>query len=235
MNKKGLIFTLPTLLCLCNPLQLPAWQDETHIAIAKAAGYAKWYNATGADMAKLKAGEIEAHNHFVSNSRKTRVTPAMVFSQIEKYDQIDPSGHLYGAIIASVREYQRRVEAGKYGQYSLGFCAHYVGDLSQPLHNIEYNAFNRKNHAAFDGVVNPEILTHLDKIRVYDIVIFSEADLARHVARIGEDARRLGYRLEFEDRILTKEEAYRQLSHSASLFRGILNFLQVPVSGIRCP
>ena len=28
------------------------WNDETHIAIAKAAGYKKWYNSTGADMAK---------------------------------------------------------------------------------------------------------------------------------------------------------------------------------------
>ena len=36
------------------------WNDETHIAIAKVTGYAKWFNATGADMAKLKAGKIES-------------------------------------------------------------------------------------------------------------------------------------------------------------------------------
>lgn len=235
MRKKGHIFILASLICLCNPVQLSAWHDETHIAIAKVAGYAKWYNATGADMAKLKAGEIEAHNHFVNNSRKTRVTPARVFSQIEKYNRTDPSGHLYGAVIASVREYQKRRAEGKYGQYPLGFCAHYVGDLSQPLHNIELSEYNRKHHQATDGVVNTEILSNLEKIRVYPIRIRSEKDLAFHIARIGEDARRLGYRLEFEDRILTKEEAYRQLSHSASLFRGILNYLQVPVTGIRSP
>ncbi len=235
MHKKGHIFILATLICLCNPIPLSAWHDETHIAIAKAAGYAKWYTATGADMAKLKAGEIEAHNHFVNNSKRTRVTPARVFSQIEKYNRIDPSGHLYGAIMASVREYQRRRAEGKYGQYPLGFCAHYVGDLSQPLHNIELNEYNRKYHQETDGVVNGKILFRLEKIRVYPIAIDSEADLARHIARIAEDARRLGYRLESEDRILTKEEAYRQLSHSASLFRGILKFLQVPVAGIRSP
>ena len=39
------------------------WYDETHIATAKAAGYKKWYNATGADMAKLKAGRKERFNH----------------------------------------------------------------------------------------------------------------------------------------------------------------------------
>ncbi|MGW8272555.1 MAG: hypothetical protein ACWGN7_04105, partial [Thermodesulfovibrionales bacterium] len=26
-----------------------AWHDETHLAVAKAAGYFKWYNAAGAD------------------------------------------------------------------------------------------------------------------------------------------------------------------------------------------
>jgi hypothetical protein len=31
-----------------------AWHDETHIAVAKRAGYTKWFNACGADMAKLK-------------------------------------------------------------------------------------------------------------------------------------------------------------------------------------
>ena len=37
------------------PGTLSAWFDETHIAVAKAAGYQKWYNAAGADMIKLKA------------------------------------------------------------------------------------------------------------------------------------------------------------------------------------
>ena len=33
-----------------------AWNDETHIAIARAAGYEKWYNAAGVDMIKLPRG-----------------------------------------------------------------------------------------------------------------------------------------------------------------------------------
>jgi hypothetical protein len=36
-----------------------AWFDETHLAIAKAAGYEKWFNATGPDVAKLKMGDKE--------------------------------------------------------------------------------------------------------------------------------------------------------------------------------
>lgn len=39
------------------------WHDETHLAVAKAAGYSKWYNAVGADITKTKAGSIEFYNH----------------------------------------------------------------------------------------------------------------------------------------------------------------------------
>ena len=117
------------------------WHDETHIAIAKTAGYKKWYNATGADMAKLKAEKIERLNHYVINPPGTVITPEMVFQQINKYNnKTDIIGHLYGAIIASIRDYLKEKQRGKYGEYHLAFCAHYVGDLSQPLHNTLYNS-----------------------------------------------------------------------------------------------
>ena len=40
------------------------WFDETHLAVAKAAGYHKWYNVVGPDIAKIKAGDVEKYNHF---------------------------------------------------------------------------------------------------------------------------------------------------------------------------
>ena len=52
-----------------------AWYDQTHLAIAKAAGYEHWYNAAGADLAKKKAGSIEERNHYFSNDRNAGVTP----------------------------------------------------------------------------------------------------------------------------------------------------------------
>ncbi len=36
----------------------------------------------------------------------------------------------------------------------------------------------------------------------------------------------LGYKLEDEKRVLTKEEAYQQLSHSASMFKAILDYVK---------
>ena len=202
------------------------WYDETHIAIAKITGYAKWFNATGADMAKLKAGKKESLNHYVNNPRETVVTPEAVFQQIEKYnDPTDITGHLYGAIIASVRDYLKEKQKGKYGEYHLAFCAHYVGDLSQPLHNTLYNSYNRKYHQITDGIINDEVLDNLDKIKIYPIKIKSENDLAKEIARIANLSLKKGYQIQDDKRLLSKDEAYEQISHSASLFKAILEYV----------
>jgi len=202
------------------------WHDETHIAIAKATGYKKWYNATGADMAKLKAGRKEKLNHHVNNPRGATVTPEMVFKQIDKYNKTtDITGHLYGAIIASVRDYLKAKHEGKYRQYHLGFCAHYVGDLSQPLHNALYNSYNRKHHQTTDGIINDEVLDNIDRIKIYPIKINSEEDLANEISRIANLSIKKGYQIQDENRLLTKDEAYGQISHSASLFKAILEYV----------
>jgi hypothetical protein len=39
-------------LCLCTTPSY-SWHDQTHLAIAKAAGYKYWFNATGADMTNI--------------------------------------------------------------------------------------------------------------------------------------------------------------------------------------
>ncbi len=209
---------------LSNPVW--AWHDETHVSIAKVAGYRKWFNATGADMIKMKAHRVEKSNHYVNNPRGTVVTAEMVLGQVNAYNRSDdPDGHLYGAIIAAVRDYIAVKKTGKYGEYHLAFAAHYIGDLSQPFHNTAYNAYNRKHHKTTDGTVNGEVLDNLDKITIYEIVITSEADLAREIARIANLSMALGYRLEDERRLLTRQEAYTQISHSASLFRALLRYL----------
>ena len=131
----------------------------------------------------------------------------------------------YGAIIASIREYRTTTLKGKYAEYHLAFCAHYVGDLSQPLHNTLYNDYNRQNHTATDGIINDEVLYNLPLIEVYPIDIHSEEDLAKEIARIANLSINLGYQLEKEGRMLSRQEVYEQISHSASLFRGILSWM----------
>ena len=213
-------------LALVIPALSWAWHDETHLAIAKVAGYQKWYNAAGADITKIKAGNVENKNHYVNNTLGTVVTSEMVLEQAGRYnDPTDETGHLYGAIIQSIREYQETTNKGKYAEYHLAFCAHYVGDLSMPLHNTLYNAYNRKNHVATDGIIENEALDNLSKIEIYPIEIQSEEDLAKEIARFANLSMKLGYQLEKEGRMLSKDDAYSQISHSASLFKRILIWL----------
>ena len=208
------------------PSTSSAWFDETHLAIAKVAGYQKWFNAAGPDVAKMKMGDKEGHNHFVNNPRGTVVTPEMILAQVERYNQKDPYGHLYGAIVASVRDYIEAKKRGRYAEYHLAYCAHYIGDLSQPLHSILYSDYNKKNHTKTDGVINDGILDNLEAIKVYPIEIKTEEELAKEIARIANLSMALGYKLEDEGRILSKEEAYQQISHSASLFRAVLRYVE---------
>jgi len=230
MRNIGLEFLIVLgLLLMALPSQ--AWNDKTHLAIAKAAGFAMWYNSAGPDIAKLKAGNIESYNHWYNNNAEVEITPQMVLDQIERYNKRnkgrDEEGHLLGAIIASLRAYEKDSRTGKYALYHFVYCAHYIGDHTMPLHNIAYDDFNIQYHQANDGVVEEAILDQTQKIvqRMYAIKLSGddfEADLAREIARIANISRKLGYKLRAEKRSMTKEEAYEQLGHSASLLKAAL-------------
>lgn len=207
-----------------------AWHDETHLAVAKASGYYKWYNAVGADIARVKAGSIESYNHFFSNPDNIEVTPALIFKQADNYNNArDKDGHLYGAIVASLRQYRSGVKAGRYSEYHLAFASHYIADMSNPLHNIPYDKFNKSRHQIYDGTVEKEILNNLDKLKqhMYPVHIRQdhfEDDLVREIARIANHARALGFILKKENRNMTKEEAYIQLGQSASLLKAVVDY-----------
>ncbi|KQC08900.1 MAG: hypothetical protein APR62_03760 [Smithella sp. SDB] len=210
-------------------VQATAWHDKTHLAIAKVAGFDMWYHCAGPDIAKIKAGNVEAYNHWFNNNAEAEITPQIVLNQVEKYNRtiFEAEGHLLGAIIASLREYEKTLRAGKYAMYHLVYCAHYIGDLSMPLHNIAYDDFNKGHHQVNDGIVEDTILNEPEKIikHMYPITLNNkkfEADLVREVARIANLSRKLGYKLRAEKRDMTRQEAYVQLGHSASLLRAVL-------------
>ncbi|BDV41820.1 hypothetical protein GURASL_07430 [Geotalea uraniireducens] len=211
------------------PLSARAWHDETHLAVAKAAGYAGWYNAAGPDLAKVKAGAVEQRNHFCNNSGGGPVTPELVLAQAARYNSPrDAEGHLYGAIVAALRAYERARREGWYAEYHLAYAAHYLGDLSMPLHNLPYDDFNRSHHDRNDGIVDHGVLADLAPLRrqmrpvsLGDATF--ERDLAREIARIANGAQKLGERLRREQRDLTVAEAYGQLGESAALLRAVLD------------
>jgi hypothetical protein len=207
-----------------------AWHDKTHISIAEAAGFDLWYSAAAPDVAKSKKmfNPVEGPNHYFNNSQERRVTQELVMDQVCRYnDPEDREGHLYGAIISSVREYREAKAQNKYAKYPLVFCAHYCGDLSMPLHNTAYDQFNMDHHAVNDGMIESTVRSNIDHIRrmIRPPVIHNETDLAREIASIAETARTLGNRMRKENRDMTTDEAYSQIVRSASLFNAILTWL----------
>jgi len=208
-----------------------AWFDQTHLAVARAAGYQHWYNAAAADVAKIKAGPIEDKNHFYNNDRNAEVTAKTVLGQAGRYNNPkDDEGHLYGAIVSSLREFRKARAAGQYAEYHMAFAAHYIGDLSQPLHNIPHDKFNKTHHAINDGIVDRNVLDRIGEIQknMPDVTIRKdhfEADLAEVIAEIANRSHRLGLKLRAENRDMTEEEAYAQQGLSASLLKAVLKSL----------
>jgi hypothetical protein len=226
MKKSIYIASIVSILFSVSPAF--AWHDRTHIAIAKAAGYEYWFNAAGADITKIKAGDIEEKNHYYNNYEELDVTDKLILSQVKCYNSpSDTEGHLYGAIIAALREYQKKQSSGKYAEYHMAFAAHYIGDLSQPLHNVRYDAFNKSHHSANDGIIDRDILDKIGDIQkhMYEIKIgpdHFEEDAAKEIARIANISRQLAKKLKAENRDMTSDEAFTQVGHSASLLKAIL-------------
>jgi hypothetical protein len=168
--------------------------------------------------------------NFVINTRGTVVTPEMVLAQVERYNQKNPVGHLYGAIVASVKDYIEAKKRAVTPSTISAYCAHYIGDLSQPLHSILYSDYNKKKHTKTDGVINDGILDNLEAIKVYPIEIKTEEDLSKEIARIANISMTLGYKLESEGRLLSREEAYQQIGNSGSLMKAVLGYVHSKVN-----
>jgi hypothetical protein len=148
-----------------------------------------------------------------------------VLSQVKKYDSPrDRKGHLYGAIIGSIRQYIKVKNSGGFAEDHMAFCVHYIGDLSMPLHNIEYSPFNKRYHLEMDGLLEQNVLDNLSEIKTEKITIKTENDLIKEICRIANISIELGIRLEKEERVMTKAEAYRQVGLSTSLIKAVIEY-----------
>ncbi|GAM10407.1 hypothetical protein OR1_02696 [Geobacter sp. OR-1] len=219
--------------------QASAWNDRTHMAVVEAAGAEKLsYLAVGADMAKERA-PVERLNHYCNNPKGTVVTANMILGQVPYFSTAEPeSGHLYGAIIASLETYrEQKKNPSKYALYPLGYAMHYLGDLSMPLHNMEYGSFNKLHHGRNDNVVenDPKLVQEIRSLMgKYPVKIDPQKfrdSLVAEVAAIAGRSIALSYQLqESKTSLMSKATAYEQLAQSASLLRAVLIALEVPVS-----
>jgi len=260
-------------LTLCCLLSLTGsawgWNDRTHMAISKAAGYKQWYNAAGPDVTKIKAGNKESRNHYCNNNALTKdyavdpIDAEMVSEQVKWYDNcIDKEGHLYGGIIHSLQDYIKASKSNKGDkstEYYMAFCSHYIGDLSNPLHNVPYGKdrgafgkFNQERHKKNDGIVEnqkeEDWYAEVQKIEAkikelmpkYKTKITDEEALRRRIADMANQARHLAYRMVNESdpsgqkgRNMTAEEAYGQLAKSAALLHAVLQYAKDEIAKVK--
>jgi hypothetical protein len=207
-----------------------AWHDRTHIAVGIAAQFDQAYNLAAPDVAKIKVNTVEEYNHWVNNPEKTIITKELVKGQIQKYNVgtgSEKKGHLYGAIVAAIRAYQDESGAGKFATYHLVYAGHYIGDLSMPLHNIDNSLIDTlPNHYDNDHILENEILSNINKVKLSPMTIKNEEDLIENIVLMATKSKDLGYKLVKEKRNMTKEEAYQQISQSASLFKAVLEYVR---------
>lgn len=205
---------------LLHPALAHAWFDETHAAVMRAADgpYCSCL-AAAPDMLVDKL-PTEGPNHYCNSGDV--VTEAMVREQAARYNQADATGHVYGAVLAAYRRVQEVAAQHRRPAYAYGFLAHYLGDLSQPLHVIAHDSFNKTHHLEVDGVVNDRAdLEKQIRARMAPITINNEADVVREIVRLANASRTIGERMRATNTLLSEDEALNQLGHAASLLHAI--------------
>ena len=128
-------------------------------------GYKKCVQCRGADITKIKAGRREQNNHYFNNNDNAEVNPQMVMSQISRYnDPADMEGHLYGAIIASLREYKRHHKAANTLNTMQLFALIMSATCPSRCITLLMMISTRKHHGTNDGIVEDEVLKNISLI-----------------------------------------------------------------------
>lgn len=221
------------------PMSAYAWTDQTHMAIARAAGLKGFHNACAADVShtiayvmKLHVSESAAH-YFDASEPPSRTDVEKQLTLIGKSKKKSPNGYLLGAIIHMTREAKKATAAGKFDDYHYAILAHYVGDLAQPLHVSVYDSFSRKNHKKTDMILDDKnavwdidgAITLSRKLKVDDTIHFTtEDDIIEHMLLIANESYELGNNLRRENRLMTKDEAMQRASSAAGFLRALIKY-----------
>lgn len=250
---RRLFSPLVFVLILFSPGLSSAWSEKVHTYVAEKAGLKNPEYANIPDLAREENRALlgPLHMHFAAPG--TVVTAAYIdrFKIGEQTFRLssgremkirvpDTAGVLYFEIVdlynraAAVRGWRQRY-------YLLGI-AHFMTDLSQPLHNCPrgtlpaadgriypgIGAWSRDHHGAFDRSLDaclpPDRATEAMVDReIRRLVVSSADDLKKEISRIANSSIELAARCHAENRQMTKEEALRQVAMSISLLRAVVD------------
>ncbi|MGO8763263.1 MAG: hypothetical protein ACLQUS_14860 [Desulfobaccales bacterium] len=247
------IVTIFALLIL--PANALGWSSKTHIFIAQEAGVKNPEAACFPDLSRKDNGALLGPFHWHDASPNAVVTPDYIDQyQISEGNYIkadapkskplkikvpDPCGVLYWKIM-ELYQAMKGATGWEY-EYYLTNIAHYVGDLSQPLHNFPYGSepasdgksypevgtWAKEHHREFDDILESSF--PLDKKKEEKFLfmvsppeIKSIDDLKREISKIANNSIALANKCYSEKRIINQDEALKQVAMSVSLLKAII-------------
>lgn len=256
MGKKTFRAGLAILLAVGLSGQAWGWSGHTHIFIAKQAGVKYPEAACFPDVSWEDNEALLKPYHYHNAPPDAVVTPeyidnfAITSRSVKLPDGArvtirvpDESGVLYRRIVELYKRYtsKKYKPAWQYDYYE-ATLAHFVADLSQPLHNYPYldkpagdglsygqqGDWALKKHGSFDRRLDDYLKKDPDQEKIPPGLIVvptikSEDDLKREIAKIANRSIALANKCFAEQsRIMTREEAINQAALSISLLKGIL-------------
>lgn len=233
-----------------------AWSSKTHMFIAQEAGMADPVSACFPDFSRNEEYNLLVPYHWHDAAPNTIVTPKYIdrFQVSEetytkpdfprslpmKIRVPDPRGVLYWEIVELYKNLKASTTQWEHAYY-LSNIAHYVGDLSQPLHNFPYDSspagdgkvypelgkWNEEHHTEFDNALD-SILPLGAKKRKYfrkmmiPITINTIDDLKAEISKVANSAISLADKCYSQKRIISEDEALKQVAMSVSLLKAIM-------------
>ena len=242
-------FFLGTTLCY-------GWSCKTHTFIAQQAGMKNPEYACIPDEVRHENYNLMIQFHYHSAAPDAVVTPEYIqrysvrtanVREEGKSDTISikiphKSGVLYWKILDLYnRMNEKDLKEYRYNYYLMSI-AHFIGDLSQPLHNYPYNKklagdgkvyeshgiWSADKHGEFDYALDAayplskEDMDYLLK-KISIINIKSSDDMSREVANIANSSIALANTCFKEKRGMSRKEAIGQVAMSVSLLKAVLH------------
>lgn len=215
-----------------------AWDDQGHMAIARAAGLKSYHNACAPDVTKQVMNinnykDTAGQAHFYD--AVSPITKADVYKQLEIIGTHDgmEDGYVLGAIVHAIRVAKISSANSKSDEYKYDILAHYIGDVVQPLHMSAYDAYNKEWHLKTDGIMDyPKAKWDVDgaiklskELKVDDSLSFSSEDeVIDYLVILANESYYKGEELRRENRPLTRKEAIERASRGASFLRAVLRY-----------
>jgi hypothetical protein len=232
-----------------------AWSSKTHIFISQEAGIKYPEASCFPDLSKKDNNVLLGPFHWHGPSPNTIVTPDYIdrFQITEgQYVKVgspeskpikikvpDPAGVLYWKIM-ELYQAMKGATGWEY-EYYLTNIAHYVGDLSQPLHNFPYGnepasdgksypevgTWAKEHHLEFDDILESSFPLDKNKEEKFRAMINPPQiktidDLKKEISKVANSSITLAKKCYYEKRIITQDEALKQAALSVSLLKAII-------------